>query len=194
VKQDRARRTHALVLDAAAAEFVAHGFTGTQLERVVARTGLSKGALYGHFSSKVAIADELVEQFEEAWRRMLDRADSSASSPLAACDSLLLELAHRLGHDLRFVCGLRLVTEEARAEGQVPRHFEELRALMAKLAKQAQELGALSPEPSADRIGDSLLAVLVGVHHTTPANRPEQVVDRVRDLRAILLGEGLTSG
>ncbi|WP_052069629.1 TetR/AcrR family transcriptional regulator [Streptacidiphilus albus] len=187
MKQDRARRTHALLLDAAAVEFAAHGATAGSLDRVAERTGLTKGALYGHFPSKAALVSELLAQFEAVWRELLHHADTVPGSALAALDRLLLELAQRLGDDPRFSCGMRLIVDAAQVEGQVPSQFPELRDRFTQLAVRAQQAGELLRDPSAEVVGDTMLAILVGVRHTTPSGCPDQLVARVTELRDALL-------
>ena len=61
-RQERAERSRARILDAAADEFDAHGFSGARLERIVERTGLTKGAVYFHFRSKLDLAKALVSE------------------------------------------------------------------------------------------------------------------------------------
>jgi AcrR family transcriptional regulator len=50
------------LLDAAFAEMHAHGFRGTSLERILTRTGLTKGALYHYFKSKKALGLAVVQE------------------------------------------------------------------------------------------------------------------------------------
>lgn len=50
-----------MLLDAASELFVAHGVVGTSIDDVAARAGVSKGAVYHHFSSK----DDLVGAVEQ---------------------------------------------------------------------------------------------------------------------------------
>lgn len=188
MKQHRARRTHELILDAAAVEFAAYGAAGGSLERVVDRTGLTKGALYGHFSSKSALIDELLAQFDAVWQELLDQAEAAAGSALAALDRLLLDLACRLGRDPRFGCAMRLIVDEAQLEGRIPPHFPQLRDLFTRLAAKAQDLGELAAEPAAEVIGDSMLTILLGARQTTSGNQPEELVARVTKLRDLLLG------
>jgi AcrR family transcriptional regulator len=172
VKQDRALRTHALVLDAAAEEFAAHGFAGTNLQLVALRTGLTKGALYGHFASKAALAAELTRQFEESWQELLAAGQRSDDPPTEVLHALLTELTRRLHEDVRFVSGLRLVSEEARVEHRVPRQFEELGQRLTTLVGRITEERDSPAEGGAAEgraavIGRLLLAMVVGVHHTT---------------------------
>lgn len=61
-KQERAERTRVAILEAAAKEFDEFGYEGARLERIVERTGATKGAVYFHFRSKLDIARALVKR------------------------------------------------------------------------------------------------------------------------------------
>ena len=50
------------ILDAALAEFAAHGFAGTRLDDVARRAGVAKGTLYLYFSDKEALFRGLVQE------------------------------------------------------------------------------------------------------------------------------------
>jgi AcrR family transcriptional regulator len=50
------------LLDAAFAEIHAYGFRATSIERILARTGLTKGALYHYFKSKKALGLAVVRE------------------------------------------------------------------------------------------------------------------------------------
>lgn len=54
--------TRRTILDAAGAEFARHGYAGAGLEAVVKRAGLTKGALFHHFSDKRAMALAWIEE------------------------------------------------------------------------------------------------------------------------------------
>jgi AcrR family transcriptional regulator len=51
-RQESQARTRALLLEVAAGEFLAHGYSGTSLERIAELAGFSKGAVYGNFAGK----------------------------------------------------------------------------------------------------------------------------------------------
>jgi AcrR family transcriptional regulator len=51
-RQESQARTRALLLEVATSEFLAHGYTGTSLERIAELAGFSKGAVYGNFAGK----------------------------------------------------------------------------------------------------------------------------------------------
>lgn len=187
VKQDRARRTYALVLNAAAAEFAAQGFAATNLQAVARRTGLTKGALYGHFASKAELGAELTRQFEERWQALLAAAAGSGASPVRVLDLLLAQLTDRALHDVRFRAGLRLVIEKARAEGTNVAQLEQLRVLLLHLVIVGQDSGGIDPDHEPEVLSQLFLAVLLGLHCAVPAVPREQDSEQIQRVWKTLL-------
>ncbi|MFD0027606.1 TetR family transcriptional regulator [Streptomyces sp. NPDC055059] len=76
-RQERAELTRRRLIEAAAAEFAAHGYAGTSLLGIVKSAGVTMGALTFHFSSKSALADAVQEAGAAATRAVLhgDEAD-----------------------------------------------------------------------------------------------------------------------
>jgi AcrR family transcriptional regulator len=60
-RQESQARTRALLLEVAAAEFLAHGYTATSLERVAETAGFSKGAVYANFAGKEELCLAVLE-------------------------------------------------------------------------------------------------------------------------------------
>lgn len=58
---ERREGTRAKILAAARACFAADGYEGTSLDSIMAKAGVSKGALYHHFANKLAIMAALYE-------------------------------------------------------------------------------------------------------------------------------------
>src|SRR5216117_2644416 len=75
-RQERAERTRGRILDAAAAVFDERGFSGASLSDILARAGVTKGALYFHFSSKEELAKYLVEEQFSLQNLFGDKEDS----------------------------------------------------------------------------------------------------------------------
>ena len=68
------------IVRAAFGEIYAHGYQGARVERILARTGLSKGAFYHHFDSKrslaYAVLEEVIgEELDRLWGRPLMESD-----------------------------------------------------------------------------------------------------------------------
>ncbi|SOD85521.1 transcriptional regulator, TetR family [Streptomyces sp. Ag109_G2-15] len=162
MKQDRARRTHELLLDSAAAEFVLHGFAGTNLSDVAARSRVTKGALYGHFDSKAELAEELTRGFEEEWGKLLAPSGSSPGS----LRELTVGLARRMDEDVRFAAGLRLTADAARVSRREPVPFGELRVRLVELIRDAQCEGRIDARHRPEVLARFVVAVLMGAHAT----------------------------
>ncbi|KQX59342.1 MULTISPECIES: TetR/AcrR family transcriptional regulator [unclassified Streptomyces] len=189
--------TYDLVVGAAAAEFSLHGFAGTNLADITARTGLTKGALYGHFSSKADLAGELTRSFTSGWADALAAAtadargdgegtDADEDRALPALRRLLVGLSRRVYEDLPFAAGLRLVMDAARAEGTVPAPLGDLCAVVALLIRKGQEEGSVSDAHPAGLLAQLVVALLVGapavVTATDASAGPAEFVREVWDL------------
>ncbi|HKL77462.1 MAG TPA: TetR/AcrR family transcriptional regulator, partial [Gammaproteobacteria bacterium] len=78
--------TRERILDAAEALVLDQGFSGTSLDRVLARTGFTKGAFFYHFRSKADLARALLERYAERDRDRLEgalhRAEQRSADPL----------------------------------------------------------------------------------------------------------------
>ena len=81
VLQDRADGTRVRILDAAADLFAESGFSNVSLSDVVARAGVSRGALNYHFPTKESLGAALVSYSEaEMLKRLVSEASESASA------------------------------------------------------------------------------------------------------------------
>lgn len=60
VKQERAERTRAALIEAASEEFAEHGFAGTSVMKIADRAGVTLGAVYFHFRNKGELARHIV--------------------------------------------------------------------------------------------------------------------------------------
>ncbi|MCD9874749.1 ScbR family autoregulator-binding transcription factor [Streptomyces guryensis] len=60
-QQERAVRTRRAVLEAAAAVFAERGYAAATIGEILHRAGVTKGALYFHFGSKVALAQGVLQ-------------------------------------------------------------------------------------------------------------------------------------
>lgn len=185
-KQARSRQTYERVLDAAAAEFAQHGYRNSNLQRVADRTGLTKGALYGHFASKGELAAALVEHLGETVRELAGRPDGARTPALAELRALTVTLAHRLHADIRMTAALRLVMETARATGEPPAAVTALRTHAVQLVRQAQHQRDLARELPAEPVADLLLAVLLGAYYTAPVTGGRELPVRMGEMWDIL--------
>ncbi|MGW7413909.1 TetR family transcriptional regulator [Streptomyces sp. NPDC054863] len=161
--QERAVRTRERVLDAAAEEFAVYGYAEATLKAVALRTGMTKGALYGHFASKEHLAEALVARSAEIWQTIPSTGEEEVTAAdewrVAALERFGSELVRRLGTDVRLRAVLRLAVDRpalVRIPLDVP---EALRQHLVTLVERARRGGApcrVPPEMAAELL---LLAV-----------------------------------
>ncbi|MFC5908061.1 TetR family transcriptional regulator [Streptacidiphilus monticola] len=177
-RQQRSQRTHELLLDAAAVEFSRHGYARSGLQQVVERLELTKGALYGHFPSKAALAAELLRQFREQVALL------TAPSPTADPTAALLRLAEWLETSPRAEAGLRLALDEAQSTGAPSEELLDLRGRLGALAEAALAAGGRpDAELGAEELAELITAVLLG---TSQAQRGAATAGPVAQLARLL--------
>jgi len=79
-------KTRQKILDAALDLVLAYGYSGTTLDRVIERSGITKGSFFYHFDSKADLAHALIQQFaandEATLRATLAEAEARSDDPL----------------------------------------------------------------------------------------------------------------
>jgi AcrR family transcriptional regulator len=109
--QPRARATRTAILTAAAAHFARDGYHATSLDRVLADSGGTKGALYFHFASKQALAQAVVAELIQQWGELRVEISERALDPLSALVALYDEVIARLVDSPIARGGTRLLSE-----------------------------------------------------------------------------------
>ncbi|MDG4861263.1 ScbR family autoregulator-binding transcription factor [Streptomyces sp. T-3] len=106
LKQDRALRTRAQLVRAAAEVFAESGFAGASVARIADRAGLTLGAMYFHFKNKEALAREIV-------RGQPDRVSPPLESQgLQRAVDTTLTWAYGMRDDPLLLAGARLVMDQ----------------------------------------------------------------------------------
>src|SRR5918911_2908417 len=90
--QPRARATRQAILTAAAEHFARNGYHATSLERVLADSGGTKGALYFHFASKEALARAVIAEMVQRWSDLRRQVGELGLDPLSALLALVDEV------------------------------------------------------------------------------------------------------
>lgn len=157
-RQDRAERTRNAILDAAAAVFDERGFNGASLSDILAKAGVTKGALYFHFSSKEELARAIVEE------------QFTVDLPFVDFDSpglqTLIDMSHALAHNLltnvRVRAGARLVIEANFADPTPDPYLRWIESAHTVLVA-AQERGDLRKEWNPMDVANWMSAVFMGI-------------------------------
>ncbi|MER6730906.1 helix-turn-helix domain-containing protein [Streptomyces puniciscabiei] len=160
-QQERARRTRERALELAAEEIAAHGYARTNLQTVADRLGTTKGALYGHFASKEALAEALEREAAERWHTLRATAEAPGAGPEQALHDTMLALARQL-EDPRIRAALRLAADSGRRGRGTPNLLEEVRRCLLEQLRSAHRLGRLAPEWRPEVAAQVLLAMVYG--------------------------------
>lgn len=81
----KAERTSAFIIETVAPVFNKHGYVGTSMSDLTEATGLTKGALYGNFENKEALA---LAAFEYNSKRLLNKFDEKLDIEGTALDKI----------------------------------------------------------------------------------------------------------
>lgn len=161
--------TRQRILQAAFEEIYRKGFQGMRLDDLLAATGLTKGALYHHFTNKqalgYAVVDEVIRRMvEEVWIRPLE----SAADPLAELIGLLEHIGESMGERLVTVgCPLNNLAQEMSPldEGfrqRLDEVFAGWRSAVAGALERARQQGNLRSDLDTDRTATFVVAALEG--------------------------------
>lgn len=146
------------LLAAAAEAFDRDGYVRATIDDVCDRAGVTKGALYGHFSSKKALALAVLDRQAREWVRVRERLQRVHRSPL----QVLIDLGYAVNRDRAVV--QRLLFQAPLCDDVAERQVARWTATVLDLLRHAENRGEL--RPGADLVGcaDGVVAALVGVH------------------------------
>ena len=85
--------SRALIFQAAAAEFAAHGLAGTTVDRIAARARLNKAMIYYHFKGKDALYDEVLRDIFSGLGTSLHAIAGSDAAPPDKLDQAIDAIA-----------------------------------------------------------------------------------------------------
>ncbi|HEY6877522.1 MAG TPA: helix-turn-helix domain-containing protein [Polyangiales bacterium] len=161
IRKSQERNTGAALVEAATAEFAAHGFAGTDSNKIARAAGFAPQTFYRWFRDKTEIFIAVYRAWEEAERRQLSELLARGVSARRLAEAIV---AHHREH-LVFRRSLRLLAVQddtvrrARAESRL-RQIEWIRASRAQPAPKASEVAVvlLQIERLADAIAEGELS------------------------------------
>lgn len=146
-RQERAIRTRLAILTAAASVFDEYGYDRATIGEILARAGLTKGALYFHFPSKAALAEGVLSQ-----QFSLVSVEPSASKLQELVD-MGLTVAYRMRRDPLVSAVARLsLDQDVRAQfgtTAITRWIDTSGRLLTEAKKQGELLPHIVPSETA---------------------------------------------
>lgn len=155
--QDRGERSRRSILEAAASVFDERGYDAASTTEILARSGLTRGALYHHFPSKEAIAAALVAAQSEA----LVVPDQPMK--LQAVVDLTLEYARRLRSDPVLRASVRLTVEQTSFTQPSQTPYQQSADAIRGLLQKAEQRGEMLPGVDLDEVTQFVVGAFTGV-------------------------------
>ena len=156
-------------MEAAQREIHGHGFRAASLSRILASTGLTKGAAYHHFPNKQALGHAVIEEVmaemvEEDWLRPLARADN----PIDCLQEILAGFAAR--GDPEFIllgCPLNNLALEMSFEDEgfrlrIREIYDRWRQALAEALERGRERGLVRTGLDLEAVATFIVAGLAG--------------------------------
>lgn len=110
-QQERARRTRAAIVEAAAVEFARRGYAAASVNTILEGSHATKGAMYFHFESKEELARAVLASALDHYTQTNDRWKAVDADPFQVLHSIIVELAERFANDVIVQAEFRLIVE-----------------------------------------------------------------------------------
>ena len=161
--------TREAILQAAFEEMYEHGFQAASLDRILKRTGVTKGALYHHFKNKLELGYAVIEdvirpKMLSVWLQAMSESDNPLESMrrvIQAAQDREIEAACRFG------CPLNNFAQEMSPLDEGFRHriqatFETWRRGLAQALRQGQAVGTVRQGIDPNHMATFILAAIEG--------------------------------
>lgn len=157
LKQERAVQTRATILRAAAEVFDQLGYAGASVNKIIARAGVTQGAMYFHFKSKEALAQAVMNA------QPTTIVPKLASEGLQRLVDITMIWAHQMRSDPLLRAGVRLTTEQGTFGVHDAAPYTDWAAIMAECLQVSQAKGELQPGVDPEEVAHFIVAACTGM-------------------------------
>lgn len=134
------------VLDAARAVVTERGYRGASVAAIAEQAGISNGALYRHFPSKVDLFVEVFRHVCDGEMRAATRAAKDVREPLGKLDAMLENFATRALSNPTLAWALLAEPVDPAVEEVRMEYRRTYRAAIERLLEKAVAAGTISPQ------------------------------------------------
>ena len=176
----KGERSRQKIVESAARLFNQKGFTGCSMGDIVAASGLEKGTLYGHFSTKEELA---LLAFDYAWKDTSDKRLRNVDAVSNAVDKLKLHIDNYVNTP-SFPGGCPLLNFAIDADDgnlilrkRVRKALKGWEDLLAKIVGDGQSAGEINPEIDPRSVANLVISTLEGATVVARINRRSAALD-----------------
>lgn len=187
----KGNRTRQEIVEASLQLFSVKGYFNTSISDILEATGLTKGGLYGHFSSKEEIWVAAYDRAVEIWKAVVFAGVTEIDDPLErVLKTVENDLLGYVGGEV-FAGGCfffnMLVELSGQSEEMIRRileGFKRFTLLLASWLKEAVESGRLSSHVDPAEMADFIVTALNGAAARYAAQRDPAILEQtVRQLK-----------
>ncbi|WCT05902.1 TetR/AcrR family transcriptional regulator [Rhodococcus qingshengii] len=162
--QQRSIATRAAIVEAFAIAFDTAGFAATTMNEVINANALTKGAVYFHFLSKEALAQLLVEKWNDLVAQSFSDAAAAGGSIAEQLRTVFVSLAERIDNDRSIRAGFKLTLDPSidGAHASYRRWID----TTSDLVESGIRSGSISDTVMSRRLGWNLCSGFVGAVHS----------------------------
>ena len=177
-------RTRRNIVEKSLQLFCVKGYYNTSINDILDATGLTKGGLYGHFSSKEDIWYAVYDEALRIWRQVIFKEIHSNASPLERIETFIEnDIINKLGNDV-FGGGCFFHSMLVELSGQsdaMSRHilagFMQLDGLLCSWLEQADQQGMLMQGLNFKEIANYIIISLNGAAALYASSRDPAILD-----------------
>jgi TetR/AcrR family transcriptional repressor of nem operon len=176
----KGERSRQKIVESAAVLFNQKGFTGCSMGDIVAASGLEKGTLYGHFSTKEELA---LLAFDYAWKDTSEKRLRNLDTVSNAVDKLKLHIINYVNTP-SFPGGCPLLNFAVDADDgnlalrtRVRKALQGWEDFLAKLVEDGQTAGEINPEIGPHSVANLMISILEGATVVARINKRSAALD-----------------
>jgi TetR/AcrR family transcriptional regulator, transcriptional repressor for nem operon len=174
VSLTKGERSRQKIVETAAVLFNQKGFSGCSMGDIVAATGLEKGTLYGHFSTKEELA---LLAFDYAWKETSDRRLRNVHTISNAVDKLKLHIDNYVNTP-SFTGGCPLLNAAVDADdgnlalrSRVRKALKGWEDFLAQTVEDGQSAGEIHPQIDPRAVANVVISLLEGATAVARINK-----------------------
>ncbi|MGW0866727.1 ScbR family autoregulator-binding transcription factor [Streptomyces sp. NPDC002611] len=180
-RQERAERTRAALIHAAAEVFDQAGYHGAGLNAILQRAGITTGAMYFHFKSKEELARAVI--VDQAAELQWPQGKKGLQQLVDVCQYLAVEMRS----NVLFRAGVRLAVEQSEVNLLDYSIYDWWSEQFRTHLTEARELGQLNPEVDEAAFAQVIVASYTGTQimsrlSTNRSDLPARIENMLRCL------------
>ncbi|MFF3601772.1 ScbR family autoregulator-binding transcription factor [Kitasatospora indigofera] len=179
--QDRALRTRAQILGAAAHAFADKGFPAVTVQDIAQLAGMTKGAVYFHYPNKEALARAVTDEFYQTLAHLTHDVEQQHPNPHDAVTQLLTRTAQAFQSNTLIQAGARLQIERNLINTDLPTPYINFTQTITNWLAQ-------TTDPHPQTTARVLTAAFFGAQHISwTLNNRTDITERTQEILTTIL-------